>query len=54
MTYLSTTVLFAIAVIKTENSTTTIRSVNAMYVLHPVCVSQKPFTAEPSLELPCG
>ena len=54
MIYLSTTVLFAIAVIKTENSTTTIRSVKAMYVLHPVCVSQKPFTAEPSLELPCG
>lgn len=54
MTYLSTTVLFAIAVIKTENSTITIKSVKAMYVLHPDSVSQKPFTAEPSLELPFG
>ena len=54
ITYLSTTVLLAIAVINTENSTVTRRRINAIYVLHPDLFSQYPFTAEPSLALPCG
>ena len=53
-TYLSTTVLLDMAVINTENRTKMRSRINAMYVVHPDLFSQYPFTAKPSLTLPCG